>query len=85
MTQSSLGLAALTDPEGDTLTYKVMTLPTQGSLFLNTGAAVTLGLILTQAQFLGWYIQRLRRQGTAAWCSMYRTVQTTVRSMSFCT
>ena len=59
------GACGADGPEGDTLTYKVTALPSalrtwrtrrdvhQGSLFLSTGAAATLGLTLTQAQFLG--------------------------------
>ena len=52
-TQASLGLAALTDPQNDPLTYKVTTLPGQGTVFLNTGVAVGLNQVLTEAQFLG--------------------------------
>ena len=51
LTRASLGGVALVDPEGDTLTYKVSTLPTHGTVFLNN-VAVAANQVLTQAQFL---------------------------------
>ena len=53
LTQAPLALAPLIDPEGTALTYKIATLPVDGSIFLSTGAAVAAGATLTQAQFLG--------------------------------
>ena len=53
LTQAPLALAPLVDPEGTALTYRVATLPVDGSIFLSTGAAVAVGATLTQAQFLG--------------------------------
>jgi Ca2+-binding RTX toxin-like protein len=47
--QASLGLDAGTDPDGPQ-TFTVVSLPAQGTLFLN-GVAVTVNQVLTEAQF----------------------------------
>ena len=51
LTRAPLGGLALVDPEGDTLTYKVSTLPAHGTVFLND-VAVAVNQVLTEAQFL---------------------------------
>ena len=49
-TRFALGLTQVVDPEGDTLTYTVQTLPMQGTLF-NGNTALAVGAVLTGAQF----------------------------------
>ncbi len=50
-TEARLGLTALIDPDGTALTYKLATLPTKGTVYLN-GVAVARNTVLTEAQFL---------------------------------
>jgi Ca2+-binding RTX toxin-like protein len=62
--KAALGLSAVTDPEGDTLTYQVTALPGSGTLFLN-GTAVTANQVLSEAQFLALTYSSPEAQGTA--------------------
>ena len=65
LTQAALGLTALVDPEGDTLTYTVTTLPGQGTVFLG-GTALTNGQELTQTEFLALTYSAPQTAGTHA-------------------
>lgn len=50
---ADLNMTALVDPDSDPLSYEVTSLPTDGTVKLANGSALSVGQVLTEAQFLG--------------------------------